>query len=540
MIRHILKKDWKLLWPMVAVVTAVQIGYEWAAFSTGLFADNPAAEALLRPLTLAWFMGIAALTAAVVHQDAIPGANQDWLIRPLKRSQLLLAKLIFLVLTISIPMFVSNLAHALAMGMPVAPSLSAVLTKELFIFACFIVPVAALAATTRNMTELIVLGAILVLVFAASLSVSAFLFGAEWCPTCHTGMVWLQHLVQHIGVLLGAVVILFIDYYQRRYTVARGLAVMGAVSLVFVQLSWGSAFGIEQWLTGPGNDAAGVALEIGDDLPSRHVASAGGKALDARQTTQLLLQGRVDQAVENFHRRARREDALVRIDLPVRTVGVSKDELLLVDRSQVHLFGEDGRLLYREPNAGASAGLLATYVGDATPAGLSYQTIEIPGKVYRKSLAATVRLQVDYTLTLMNVRAAHTIAALDGELRSADVGLCATRLDRDAVSVHCKAIGQAPFCYGAALYAPDGRHNPEVVNCDPDYRRHWPVLINVLSFYGVDLPVRDPQSVIDYPVGASELESSYVLLKIYGELDHFKRTLTVAGFQPERWRADTR
>ena len=230
----------------------------------------------------------------------------------------------------------------------------------------------------------------------------------------------------------------------------------------------------------------------------------------------------------------------MRIDLPVRTVGVSADELLLVDRSQVHLFGEDDRLLYREPNAGASAGLLATYAGDATPAGLSYQTIEIPGNLYRKSVATTVRLQMDFTLTLVKVRAAHKIAALDGELRSADTGLCATRLDRDTVSVHCKSIGQAPFCFSATLYAPDGRHNPEVFNCDPDYRRHWPGLIDVLSFYGVDLPVRDPQGVVDYPVGAPELETSYVLLKIYGELDHFKRTLAVAGFQPERWRTDTR
>lgn len=71
MIRSILSKDWKLLWPMVAVVAAIQMGYDWAAFSSGLFGEDPAAEALLRPLTLAWFIGIAALTAAVVHQDPI-------------------------------------------------------------------------------------------------------------------------------------------------------------------------------------------------------------------------------------------------------------------------------------------------------------------------------------------------------------------------------------------------------------------------------------------------------------------------------------
>ena len=50
----------------------------------------------------------------------------------MNRTQLLLAKMIFLVLVISAPMFMLNLAHALAMGMPVAASLIAVLSEELF------------------------------------------------------------------------------------------------------------------------------------------------------------------------------------------------------------------------------------------------------------------------------------------------------------------------------------------------------------------------------------------------------------------------
>ena len=80
----------------------------------------------------------------------------------------------------------------------------------------------------------------------------------------------------------------------------------------------GQCFRIEQWLTGPGNEAAAIALEIGGEAPSREVTSAGGKSkvLQSRQTTQLLLQGHVDQAVEYFHRRARQEDAPVRLDLP--------------------------------------------------------------------------------------------------------------------------------------------------------------------------------------------------------------------------------
>ena len=114
-----------------------------------------------------------------------------------------------------------------------------------------------------------------------------------------------------------------------------------------------------------------------------------------------------------------------------------------------------------------------------------------------------------------------------------------TRLDQNTVNVRCKTIEQAPFCFSATLYAPDGRHNPEVFACDPDYRRHWPALIDVLNFYGIELPVRDRYGLVDYPLVASDLGTAYVLLKIYREVDHFKRTLAVAAFQPERWRMKT-
>lgn len=526
MIGHILKKDWKLLWPMVALVVAIQAGYECAAWSSGLLEQKTGAEALLHPLMLAWFIGIAALSAAVVQQDAVPGVDQDWLIRPLKRTDLLLAKLIFLALTISAPMFILNLAHALAMGMPLASSLAAVLAKELFIFTCFIVPLAALASTTRNLTELIILGAVLLMIYAISLGLSAFLAGPDWCPTCHTGMSWLQHLLQHVGILLGAIAILCTQYYWRRSALARGLVVMGAAALVFMQIPWSAAFAIERWLSEPSADAAAVALEPGTEAP--RLGTTGAGSLAPRQTAQLLLRGNVDQAFENLHRRARREDATVTLDVPLRPLGTSAAEMLLVDRLHFQLSSNDGRLLYRSPDAGPSPGLFDP--ADAT--GSTHQAIEIPGDLYRQAPATSMRLKMDYWLTLVKLRAEHKIAALEGELRAPDIGLCVTGRDPNIISLHCNSIKQAPFCYSAALYASDGRHNPEVFKCDPDYRRHWPPLIDVFNFFGLELPLRDPYGVAQYAVGPSELGTSYVLLKIYGEGDHFKRTLTIADFQP--------
>jgi hypothetical protein len=222
--------------------------------------------------------------------------------------------------------------------------------------------------------------------------------------------------------------------------------------------------------------------------------------------------------------------APVALTLSLRGSGLSADQLLLVDRSQVRIIGDRGSLLYRSANAEPPTGWLAANRDESAPAGIASQSIEIPRDVYRGGAAATAhaavtaQLQVDYTLTRVAVRVAQTIRALDGELRSPEVGYCATRLRHDTVSLHCKTVGAAPFCYSAALYAADGRHGPEVFNCQPDYRpRHWPTLIDVLSPYGVELPAATSE----------ELRTSHVVLRIYRELDHFERTLVVAPLPPD-------
>jgi hypothetical protein len=344
-------------------------------------------------------------------------------------------------------------------------------------------------------------------------------------------MAWQQHAIQHAGMLFGAALILALQYYGRRTARARALAVLGAVSLVFVQLPWGGAFAIEAWLTRPGSDAAAVNLELARELSSQDWGDTGG---GARRSMQVLLPGRVDQTLDYLRRRAHLADAPVTLDLPIRIVGVSAQELVLVDRSRVEVFGAGRAPSYRGANAGASPGLLTSYPGEVpAPSEPVSQTIEIPGHVYRQAAAPAMRLRIDYWLTLMKVSAEHRIAVLDGELRSPDVGLCTTSHDRNFVSLRCTTVGQEPFCYGAALYSPDGRHNPEVIKCHPDYRRHWPTLVNALNVYNVDLPLHDRNGDGRQAIGASELDTAYVLLRLYGERDHFERTLAVQAPRAE-------
>ena len=157
MIWAVFRKDWALLWPIVVLVTLIQVALEWASYQFGFFGVSPVAREIMRLLTPAWFIGVISLAVVVVHEDTIPGVDQDWLIRPLSRTDLLLAKLLFVAVTVCAPMLVVNIADELAQGFPFGPSFGYAVYKELYLFVCLLVPAVAVASATRNAVELVVL-----------------------------------------------------------------------------------------------------------------------------------------------------------------------------------------------------------------------------------------------------------------------------------------------------------------------------------------------------------------------------------------------
>src|SRR5216683_4680453 len=115
MVWHIFKKDWKLLWRIVVVIGALQFVLAGALF---MMWYNPASH-LVKSALLLWeftLLGAAFLIATVVQQDAIPGVRQDWLVRPLRRRDLLLAKLLFVLTMVQGPIFAADLTEALLNG----------------------------------------------------------------------------------------------------------------------------------------------------------------------------------------------------------------------------------------------------------------------------------------------------------------------------------------------------------------------------------------------------------------------------------------
>jgi hypothetical protein len=281
---------------------------------------------------------------------------------------------------------------------------------------------------------------------------------------------------------------------------------------VYLQLPWSGAYAIEAWLTEPNREAAPVVLALDTSSPQASVGSRSG---------QPPARGRMDRAIDYLHHRAHEDQTTITI--PVRISGIADDQWVLVDRSQVRVVRADGRLLYEHVGGGRSAGLSMDAQGDAITDGPASQFVDVPVNVDAGSQAPGARLQIEYSMTLLDLRAAHRVAAAGGDLRSPDLGACATRVHRDIVTLSCRAIGAAPTCYSAAVYSADGRLGAEALRCDGDYRRHWPTLIDVLSPYGVEFQLRG--SNVLHP---AELARAYLVLKVYGERAHFKRSLSAA------------
>lgn len=536
MIRHIIKKDWTLLWPLVVLVAAIQVGFDWAVFEAGFFGGNPVADELVRLLSGAWMVGVVALAVATVHEDAIPGAEQDWLVRPLVRTDLVLAKLIFVLVTVCAPMLAANFAHELAMGFPVLASLQDASYKELYVFLCLLVPAMALAAVTRNMTELLVFAAALVVLFAATLGVSATLFGADRCPTCDTSIAWLQHLLQHAGVLVGSAVILALQYFRRRTEAARLVAAVGVVLLVIVQIPWDVAFSIQSRLAGGTDAALPVSLSVDADedteaAGAQGMESASGRGNVTRAAARALLHGNVGGVMENLKQFRHPDDMPVVLSLPLRVTGTTRDQFLVSDRAEFSLIDPRGRVLYRGTNTARGAKPLLEESGDSAVApGVIQLPVEIPVPVYRHVWTHAARLGVDFSLTLMVPAAQYRLSALDGELRASELGVCRSKADRNGIRVRCQQIGRGPICYSATLYGPDGRHNPDELRCSADYRPYIPSPTDILDFSGVDLPTRDPSGLAHYAVDVSDLPRSHILLKVYVPRVHLRRSLeTSAG-----------
>src|SRR5580693_5879415 len=224
MVRHILKKDWRLLWPIVGALAALQGLLTGARFAAAPFLGGLPTV----PMALLELLAAGIVITLVVHQDPIPGTRQDWLVRPIARRDLFLAKLLFVVVLVQGPWFVSDVLQGLSNGFPVAQSAGAAIACAVWVLLTLSLPVLAFAAVTATMTETF-LAALGVLFVVIAFLVVPSLTGATR-PAALTGFAWVPSLVREVLWLFAAAGALVLQYRSRRTSAAR--AVLAGALLV--------------------------------------------------------------------------------------------------------------------------------------------------------------------------------------------------------------------------------------------------------------------------------------------------------------------
>jgi len=533
LIRHIVSKDWKLLWPLVILVAVFQFLLGWLSFRSGYFGSD-LARALYPPLNIAWYVGIVALIVAVVHQDAIPGVSQDWLIRPVERRDLLGAKLLFVIAAICVPMLVMDLIDANAAGFTVAEAVGPITFKELYVLLTLLIPILALASATENWPQILVGGAVLIVVYAVCLIGAFIAIGPGRCPTCGTGLRWIQSLIEHVAVLIGAIVILRLQYFRRRTFWSRSIIAAGVLLYTLLQLPWGTAFALQQRLAPASPEAANVAIAFDAAVEGTAMAPGRVAGASAARAARQLLGGDTDAAATYLRRRARADAEPITFELPVRITGVPSDAILIVDRSEIRLLADDGRVLNDATNPTDSAGLTIAHGSQA-----SHQTIELPAEVYRAWSQRLTRLEITYWLTLFRESATYTMAATSGDLRTPEFGRCQSRLKSDIseINFRCRQQGLGPLCYVVTLVAPDGRRDPDSPDCSPNYRPFAALWSAPLTYFGTDVQVHDATGFVQYPIPSSEFAESHLLVTTYRVRGHLSRSFATPALRLADWNA---
>jgi hypothetical protein len=448
MIWHIFMKDCRLLWRGIAAAAAahaINAGL-WAAAGTFEIDSGLAGNAYLASVVA--LVGMLMLVAAAVHQDTPAATNQDWIVRPIRRRDLLLAKVLFAVVAAHGPLLLCDTIEGLAHGFPLLQSIGAALTRGAAIFLSMSLPAMLLATLTRSMTGW--LGATMTVLIALALATLGAGMGLPSPPSyARTGFGWIATWLTVAVTALAAAIALPLRYAKREL---HGVLAIGLTALILIALAssipWKASLAIQRWTAAEPNAGRTIALDF-----EAEVARAWHDG-----------------------------DGVVVLNLPLHVSGMPARSLLLIDNASIRLADAGGTTLYSSDNncikAGGTAGghLDCARVNFRVPLppgaseGSFPYPIGIPVHIYERVRQQAVKLEIDYYVSLLGLSDVGPLARQPGQ--EALYGGCAQRLNRDTGQVELRCLNSiaAPAC--VRLLGPNAdnrRPFPDVTSCEPTY-----------------------------------------------------------------------
>ena len=263
---HILRKDCRYLrfefllyalflgcytWTETQVVPATSFGRE-------IFVPDT-----LRLLSAIGMMAVASyLIIRLIHAEAIPGDKQFWLTRPYSWKSLLGAKVLLLLIGVSLPMLAVRLLIFRIQGFPFYPGVWQLLWSQLVMTVVIGLAIAALAALTAGLVQFVIPALVLI-------SVAAFVQeDAYWVNSWPAGTLWFRETLAAAGLIAIALWALHSQYRNRNTSFARGFALSAFtfVGILYFYAPWSLAMTVNGWLTAPMTDGSSPGVVLGPEL----------------------------------------------------------------------------------------------------------------------------------------------------------------------------------------------------------------------------------------------------------------------------------
>lgn len=522
MILHIFRKDWKLLWKFFVIVSALQFIPVVLRVKLGLFGGNPILDYLLLPAVFVSMMGIAFLAVFIVHQDPIPGLCQDWLVRPLVRRDLLLAKLLFGLVLIQVAVFAGDCSQALVSGIPIGWSLVGALSHNVYLGVIITLPALAIASATANVMEAIV-GASLAFFLGMGVELTEIaIHGGRGflLQSSGAGSDWIGTYLGQLAIVIGVFSVLFVQYYRRKTAAARWVSAATLLIFLLAQfLPWHFVFGLQQKFSSNSQEANAVVLTFSPGagrLPQAAGPSGSQQAVGVRdQSNPGLL-----------------------LALPLHVSSLPGDSLLNVDKADIQIVSQQGKVVYRTEGNDWQVHQQGTN-GATDPI---YQKLVVPESVYRQVISHDFRMVIDLSLTLSVLDADYSLPSIDGIGKDPGLGLCETRLNDSGSSVELRCIqpGNGSTCRSAYLEnGATGLRNSEIFSCIPNYAPQLERMsMDPMTHFGLNLPVRDPAGPAKNAIDGSELANSKVVVQVYKPQAHFVRRVIISPLDVSEWKVE--
>lgn len=436
----ILTKDARSLLPLVAPIALL------------FLADALIIRLDLWPLwsilgTMLLLLAFAVLIIAVFQVDSPASLTEDWLCRPVRKRELVGAKVLLVLVTVYVPHAIGSIAADLHLGLPwSAMLLDAVLLPDELFLACL--PVLMLIAiTTRTFIQAFgVLFAIFVCVFMIP---TPFLRPpgpldpgiAEGLTAA--GMLWLAMAPARLASLALVLLGFWLVYWRRNLVLARALiaATVCIIVLAFVLpmllLPWKSTFAL-QAAAGPSPPADASRISL------RSLRACFPAALRSRQSSDVaFVTAGNGLPLWDDERLGNAGPAAVAFVTAIEAQGLPLDWRAKLNYAQANYSAGGVPIESLRPS---------TYITDSRGGAALTHVWMLPESTLRRLQGVQPQLQLDYSLTLL--RPIDHRLPTDGRPRTLPgIGWCSARVDEpgNRVEVDCFAAITHPAQVSAQL-----------------------------------------------------------------------------------------